>query len=52
MHYPPVVAMINAVVKARTRDDAMGDAADIVRALRWGGEPYGCSAPHPLRLAA
>ena len=51
MHYPPVVAMINAVVKARTRDDAMGDAADIVRALRWGGEPYKVLGPAPAPLS-
>lgn len=51
MHYPPVVAMINAVVKGRTRDDAMGDAADIVRALRWGGEPYKVLGPAPAPLS-
>ena len=30
MKYPPVVALINAVVKARTRDGAMADAGELV----------------------
>ncbi len=51
MKYPPVVAMINAVVKARTREGAMADAADIVRALRWGGEPYRVLGPAPAPLS-
>lgn len=34
MRYPPAVAMINAVVKARTRAAAMQDATDLVHALR------------------
>ncbi|HJR59016.1 MAG TPA: primosomal protein N' [Vicinamibacterales bacterium] len=51
MHYPPVVAMINAVVRARTREGAMADAADIVRALRWGGEPYRVLGPAPAPLS-
>jgi primosomal protein N' (replication factor Y) (superfamily II helicase) len=51
MKYPPVIAMINAVVKARTREGAMADANDIVRALRWGGEPYRVLGPAPAPLS-
>jgi len=51
MKYPPTVAMINAVVKARTREAAMADATDIVRALRWGGEPYRVLGPAPAPLS-
>jgi primosomal protein N' (replication factor Y) len=34
MRYPPAVAMINAVVRARTHAAAMQDATDLVHALR------------------
>jgi primosomal protein N' (replication factor Y) (superfamily II helicase) len=51
MNYPPVVAMINVVIKAKTREGAMADAADIVRALRWGGEPYRVLGPAPAPLS-
>jgi primosomal protein N' (replication factor Y) len=51
MKYPPVIAMINAVVRGRTREGAMGDAVDIVRALRWGGEPYRVLGPAPAPLS-
>ena len=51
MNYPPVVAMINTVVKGRTREAAMTDAADLVRALRWGGEPYRVLGPAPAPLS-
>jgi primosomal protein N' (replication factor Y) len=34
MRYPPAVALINVVVRARTRDAAMDDARDLVTALR------------------
>jgi primosomal protein N' (replication factor Y) (superfamily II helicase) len=34
MRYPPAVALINVVVKARTRQRAMDDAGEIVKALR------------------
>jgi primosomal protein N' (replication factor Y) len=50
MKYPPVVALINAVVKARTRDGAMADAAELVNALRIGGEPYRVLGPAPAPL--
>ncbi|CAN5866480.1 primosomal protein N' [soil metagenome] len=51
MRYPPAIAMINAVVKARTREAAMADANDLVRALRWGGEPYRILGPAPAPLS-
>jgi primosomal protein N' (replication factor Y) len=50
MRYPPAVALVNAVVKARTFQAAMDDAGDIVRALRWGGEPYRVLGPAPAPL--
>jgi primosomal protein N' (replication factor Y) len=51
MNYPPIVAMINTIVKARTREGAMADAAELVRALRWGGEPYRVLGPAPAPLS-
>jgi primosomal protein N' (replication factor Y) len=51
LRYPPVVAMINAVVKSRTREGAMADAADLVRAMRFGGEPYRVLGPAPAPLS-
>ncbi|MEN3338258.1 MAG: hypothetical protein V7647_1934 [Acidobacteriota bacterium] len=50
MRYPPAVAMINAVVKARTREGAMDDAGELVEALRFGGEPYRVLGPAPAPL--
>ncbi len=37
MRYPPLVAMINVIVKARTRQGAMEDAATIAHGLRLPG---------------
>lgn len=34
MRYPPVVSLINAVVRARTFTGAMDDAADLVQRVR------------------
>ena len=51
MNYPPVVAMINTIVKARTREGAMSDAAELARTLRWGGEPYRVLGPAPAPLS-
>jgi primosomal protein N' (replication factor Y) len=51
MKYPPSVALINAVVKARTRDGAMADAGELVAALRFGSEPYRVLGPAPAPLA-
>jgi primosomal protein N' (replication factor Y) len=50
MKYPPAVALINAVVKARTRERAMADAGELVTALRTGGEPYRVLGPAPAPL--
>ena len=51
MRYPPSVALVNAVVKGRTFQAAMGDANELVRALRWGGEPYTVLGPAPAPLS-
>ena len=51
MRYPPSVALINVVVKGRTLDQAMQDCAEIVRALRWGGEPYRVLGPATAPLS-
>jgi primosomal protein N' (replication factor Y) len=50
MRYPPAVALINAVVKARTREGAMQDAQELVDALRFGAEPYRVLGPAPAPL--
>ena len=51
MKYPPVVALINTVVKARTREGAMADARELVQALRSGAEPYRVLGPAPAPLS-
>ena len=51
MRYPPVIAMINAVVRAPTLDAAIRDAGELVTALRWGGEPYRVLGPAPAPLS-
>jgi len=51
MKYPPTVALINAVVRARTREGAMADAGEIVNALRLGGEAYRVLGPAPAPLS-
>ncbi len=51
MRYPPSVALINAVVRARTRDGAMDDAGEIVKALQIGGEGYRVLGPAPAPLS-
>jgi primosomal protein N' (replication factor Y) len=51
MRYPPAVALVNAVVKARTHQDAMKDAGELVAALRWGGESYRVLGPAPAPLS-
>jgi primosomal protein N' (replication factor Y) len=51
MRYPPAVALINVVVKARTREAAMEDAGVIVGALRVPGlGPYRVLGPAPAPL--
>ena len=51
LRYPPAVALINAVVSARTPDAALGDARELVDALRWGGEAYHVVGPAPAPLS-
>ena len=51
MKYPPAVALVNAVVKARTREGAMEDAGELVNALRIGGETYRVLGPAPAPLS-
>jgi len=53
MEYPPLVSMINAIVRSRTFTGAMDDASDIVQSLRkQTNEPQGLRvlgpAPAPL----
>ena len=51
MRYPPAVALINVVVKARTRQGAMDDAADIAAGLRLpGAGAYRVLGPAPAPL--
>jgi primosomal protein N' (replication factor Y) len=51
MKYPPVVALVNAVVKAHTREEAMRDAADVVRALYHPTAPFRVLGPAPAPLS-
>ena len=52
MRYPPMVSMINTVVRSRTFAGAMDDAGDLVQRLRAGAEQAGLRilgpAPAPL----
>jgi len=52
MRYPPLVSMINTIVRARTFGGAMDDAADLVQRLRVGAGQAGVRilgpAPAPL----
>src|SRR5205085_1688546 len=42
MRYPPAVALVNVIVKAKTRQGAMDDAREIAQGLRTpGGAPGG-----------
>ncbi|MEO7276192.1 MAG: primosomal protein N' [Vicinamibacterales bacterium] len=51
MRYPPVVGLINAVVRSPSLDGAMTDAAEIVRALRSDGTAYRVLGPAPAPLS-
>jgi primosomal protein N' (replication factor Y) len=51
MRYPPAVALLNAVVKGRTFQRAIDDAADLVRALRRASEAYRVLGPAPAPLS-
>jgi primosomal protein N' (replication factor Y) len=50
MKYPPSVAMINVVVKARTRQAAIEDAGTIAQALRAGPGTWRVLGPAPAPL--
>jgi primosomal protein N' (replication factor Y) (superfamily II helicase) len=51
MRYPPAVAMINVVVKAKSQQSAMADAGELAAGLRWGGEPYRVLGPAQAPLS-
>jgi primosomal protein N' (replication factor Y) (superfamily II helicase) len=51
MRYPPAVAMINVVVKAKSQQAAMADAGELAAALRRGGEPYRVLGPAQAPLS-
>ena len=51
MHYPPAVALINAVVKGPSLSAALTDAATVVRALTTGLEPFRVLGPAPAPLS-
>jgi primosomal protein N' (replication factor Y) len=51
MHYPPAVALINAIVKGSSLSAALTDAATVVRALSTGVEPFRVLGPAPAPLS-
>jgi primosomal protein N' (replication factor Y) len=51
MQYPPAVALINVVVKGRSMEGAMTDAADIVKRVRHHGVHGRVLGPAPAALA-
>jgi primosomal protein N' (replication factor Y) len=51
MRYPPAVALINAVVKGSSLPAALTDAAEIVRAMTTGVEPFRVLGPAPAPLS-
>lgn len=50
MRYPPAVALINIVVKARSRERAMHDAGEIAAAIRVPGDRWKVLGPAPAPL--
>ena len=50
MRYPPSVALINVIVKARTRQGAMDDAGTIAQGLRAPGGAWKVLGPAPAPL--
>ncbi len=50
MRYPPIVSLVNAVVRSRTFAGAMDDAADIVQKLRQGDGDVRVLGPAPAPL--
>ncbi len=51
MRYPPTVAMVNVVVRHRSLDQAMADAADLVARVRQRQAPVRILGPAPAALA-
>jgi primosomal protein N' (replication factor Y) len=51
MRYPPAVNLINAVVKGSSLSSALTDAAEIVRAMTTGVEPFRVLGPAPAPLS-
>ena len=50
MHYPPMMSLVNAVVRSRTFAGAMDDAADIVETLRIADRGLRILGPAPAPL--
>lgn len=51
MRYPPLVSLVNVVVRSRTFAGAMGDAADIAQSLRQGSrDAFQILGPAPAPL--
>jgi primosomal protein N' (replication factor Y) len=50
MRYPPLVALVNAVVRGRTFDEAMQTASEIVRALEPAASGFTILGPAPAPL--
>ena len=50
MRYPPVVALINVVVRAAKAGEAMADAADLAQHLRRGARAFRVLGPAPAAL--
>jgi primosomal protein N' (replication factor Y) len=51
MHYPPAVALINAIIRGPSLSAALTDAATIVRTLTTGVEPFRVLGPAPAPLS-
>jgi primosomal protein N' (replication factor Y) len=51
MHYPPTLAMVNVVVKHKSLDRAMADAADLVARVRQRKAPVQILGPAPAAMA-
>jgi primosomal protein N' (replication factor Y) len=51
MRYPPAAGLINAIVRSRTFDGAMQEAAEIVRTLRSGSHAFRVLGPAPAPLS-
>ena len=50
MRYPPLVSLVNAVVRSRTFAGAMDDAADVVEKIRQCGPELCVLGPAPAPL--